>query len=84
MIYGVLVPGPTAELSGALFGFALRSWDGQATSRVVTAPNPNGIDEAVFRDTERWAGSSVLPGSFFDPMTDTPPAAIAGTNREIL
>jgi hypothetical protein len=85
-IDSVFLPRPSAEALRALVQFARRRWDGQATSTVVMAPNLVGIDPGVLRAAGLRATASVFQGYLFDPMTGTKPlpAAIAGTNLEVL
>ncbi|HZW29648.1 MAG TPA: hypothetical protein VFF52_03020 [Isosphaeraceae bacterium] len=84
MINSVHLPRPTAEALQALIQFARRRWDGQATAPVVTAPNLIGIDPAVLRAAGLRATPSAFQGYVFDPIADSLPAALMGTNLEVV
>jgi hypothetical protein len=80
----VFLPQPGVEALQALIQFARRRWDGQATSPVVTAPNLIGIDAAVLRAAGLRATPSAFQGYVFDPIADALPAALVGTNLEVV
>jgi hypothetical protein len=83
-IDSVYLPRPSAEALKALLHFASRRWKGRATSPVAIAPNLMGIEAAILRAAGLRATPSVFQGYYFDPMAGALPAAVTGTNMEVI